>query len=285
MQGSSKDQAKYRRLVESSVINVVWPKCETAQKQHPPSNQIGKVEEGRLLRVQMMCSHFVTANIQEGIKAIQTSPCYQSSFSGHETFFSLSLLHFGNIVITKQYTKAFHYKVCNFRNSQYNYGSKQIACTLVLQDLPYEEFKHSNNCTDVVLCVFFFIHSNQIILMDLSIHLNYSSIIVGNLPMILDIIMDSQVLVLINNPVNCNKLRQQKQNIFVLYQSKLPDLWGDRCMIVFILIVPSLTFLIFRESPFMPLLYVVQFLSQNMLYPSVMIHSGMLITIILRYSN
>ena len=137
----------------------------------------------------------------------------------------------------------------------------------------------------MVLCVFFFIHRNQIILMDLSIHLNYSSIIVGNLPMILDIIMDSQVLVMINNPVNCNKPRQQKQSIFVLYQSKLPDLWGDRCMIVFILIVPSLTFLVFRESTFMPLLYVVQFLSQNMLYPSVMIHSGMLITIILRYSN
>eukprot|EP01036_Dinobryon_divergens_P040298 gene40298-53267_t len=74
-------------------------------------------------------------------------------------------------------------------------------------------------------------------------------IIVGVLPMILDIIMDSQVL------------------------NKLPDLWGDRCMIVVILIVPSLTFLIFRESPYMPFLYVVQFLSQNMLYPTVMIHS------------
>ena len=59
-----------------------------------------------------------------------------------------------------------------------------------------------------------------------------------------------------------------------VFQNKLPDLWGDRCMIVVILIVPSLTYLIFKKSSFMPLLYVIQFLSQNMLYPTVMIHSG-----------
>jgi hypothetical protein len=46
-------------------------------------------------------------------------------------------------------------------------------------------------------------------------------------------------------------------------------------MIVVILIVPSVIFLIFRKSWFMPMLYIVQFLSQNMLFPAVMIHSGL----------
>ena len=135
----------------------------------------------------------------------------------------------------------------------------------------------------MVLCIHFnpsnfFIFLNEVYLF---VYTNFS-IIVGILPMILDIIMDSQVLVsLKNNTVNCTQATETTYFRSTVYQSKLPDLWGDRCMIVAILIVPSLTFLIFRESHFMPLLYIVQFLSQNILYPAVMLHSGKLLTIVL----
>ena len=92
--------------------------------------------------------------------------------------------------------------------------------------------------------------------------------------MILDIALDSHSLV----RFNCVFLQPAEMNyrIRFVFQSNLPAMWGDRCMIVIILIVPSVTFLIFHESSFMPMLYIVQFLSQNMLYPAVMIHSGML---------
>ena len=69
-------------------------------------------------------------------------------------------------------------------------------------------------------------------------------------------------------------------------------MWGSRCMIVVVLLIPSLTFLIFHQATFMPMLYIIQFLSQNMLYPTIILHSGMnfppgskYLLIVIIYSN